>query len=449
MDIADINRISQIDVQMSNLQNAIQGRLRIPGNFLDVKGLEESPGDRIRKKISNRFIPSAHSTFVPRAFYLILLPGLSSRPFTSRKFPGLSGRVISPYVTKLDDRHNSDYCNHAAFRQWSPNLNPVDDSFKKLIAWIWIRLPSLPMEYYNPLALAKMGAIVGPEVYIHSPYYPTEQFKLVVRAKATHYILFEIKNHNDSKLHFNQKSRIHAAPTPNSIFPMSGYYWIGIVYNPNHGARKLRKTGQIRRRRGIIVSHQLYKLGWCSVYRIVVFYNAKVHGGSYTSRLCKTIFRTLYLKSVSQDLPASNFEKKGLKTLFIINNKDLAADERYKHLHRNRNRRKQHSSKAAVRRKQKEKTESGNGTDVYPWSGTRTDMLTVRAPKRAEIGDGMIRSLSTAGVVDNQALPSTMMEADTKRDGKIDEEEWREFVRKNPSIIKIMTLSCLKCVLNS
>lgn len=28
MDIADINRISQIDVQMSNLQNAIQGRRR-------------------------------------------------------------------------------------------------------------------------------------------------------------------------------------------------------------------------------------------------------------------------------------------------------------------------------------------------------------------------------------------------------------------------------------
>lgn len=28
----------------------------------------------------------------------------------------------------------------------------------------------------------------------------------------------KIENHNDSKLHFNQESRIHAAPTPNSMF---------------------------------------------------------------------------------------------------------------------------------------------------------------------------------------------------------------------------------------
>ncbi|KAH1089746.1 hypothetical protein J1N35_017003 [Gossypium stocksii] len=41
-------------------------------------------------------------------------------------------------------------------------------------------------------------------------------------------------------------------------------------------------------------------------------------------------------------------------------------------------------------------------------------------------------------------VEKTMMEADTKRDGKIDEEEWKEFVKKNPSIIKIMTLSDLK-----
>ncbi|KAA3454836.1 calcineurin B-like protein 8 [Gossypium australe] len=40
-------------------------------------------------------------------------------------------------------------------------------------------------------------------------------------------------------------------------------------------------------------------------------------------------------------------------------------------------------------------------------------------------------------------VEKTMMEADTKRDGKIDDEEWKEFVKKNPSIIKIMTLSDL------
>ncbi|MBA0651367.1 hypothetical protein Goklo_018697 [Gossypium klotzschianum] len=41
-------------------------------------------------------------------------------------------------------------------------------------------------------------------------------------------------------------------------------------------------------------------------------------------------------------------------------------------------------------------------------------------------------------------VEKTMMEADTKRDGKIDDDEWKEFVKKNPSIIKIMTLSDLK-----
>ncbi|KAE9464728.1 hypothetical protein C3L33_03355, partial [Rhododendron williamsianum] len=41
-------------------------------------------------------------------------------------------------------------------------------------------------------------------------------------------------------------------------------------------------------------------------------------------------------------------------------------------------------------------------------------------------------------------LPQTFNDVDAKGDGQIDQEEWKEFVSKNPSLIKNMTLPYLK-----
>ncbi|KAG8659037.1 calcineurin B-like protein 8 isoform X1 [Manihot esculenta] len=69
--------------------------------------------------------------------------------------------------------------------------------------------------------------------------------------------------------------------------------------------------------------------------------------------------------------------------------------------------------------------------------------------ERSELKEMVLAVLSESDLTlsndDVEAIvDKTMLEADLKGDGKIDQEEWKEFVAKNPSLIKNMTLPYLK-----
>ncbi|KAL5538025.1 hypothetical protein UlMin_044121 [Ulmus minor] len=69
--------------------------------------------------------------------------------------------------------------------------------------------------------------------------------------------------------------------------------------------------------------------------------------------------------------------------------------------------------------------------------------------KREELKEMVSALLSESNLdltddVIESIVEKTMMEADSKGDGKIDLEEWKEYVAKHPSLIKNMTLPYLK-----
>ncbi|KAJ8774516.1 hypothetical protein K2173_016962 [Erythroxylum novogranatense] len=49
--------------------------------------------------------------------------------------------------------------NYLTVRQWRPNFMPSSDKIERIVAWI--RFPNIPIEYFNLLALTKMGEKVG------------------------------------------------------------------------------------------------------------------------------------------------------------------------------------------------------------------------------------------------------------------------------------------------
>lgn len=56
--------------------------------------------------------------------------------------------------------------NGSIVKDWRPNFDPLTDKTEKVI--VWVRLPDLPMEYYNQEFLFRVGRMIGEPMMIDS-----------------------------------------------------------------------------------------------------------------------------------------------------------------------------------------------------------------------------------------------------------------------------------------
>ncbi|XP_074265329.1 uncharacterized protein LOC141587760 [Silene latifolia] len=105
--------------------------------------------------------------------YLSLMRKLQAKWSIKGKLT-LTDLTGSYYVARFSSRQDYEFVvtqgswmiddHYLTIRRWVPNFVPADDCIKKLTAWV--RIPNLPVEYFNETFLRKVGSKIGEVVRI-------------------------------------------------------------------------------------------------------------------------------------------------------------------------------------------------------------------------------------------------------------------------------------------